>query len=97
MRKTVLAAVCIACGMAAAPSFAQNLQMADAPAAPAAAVGPARGMSMAAVEARFGAPAERFAAVGQPPITRWVYPAFVVYFEYQTVVHSVVAQASAKP
>jgi hypothetical protein len=54
-------------------------------------------MSMAEVESRFGAPAERFAAVGQPPITRWVYPSFVVYFEYQTVVHAVVAKASATP
>ena len=42
---------------------------------------PPRGLTMAQVEQRFGAPAERFAAVGQPPITRWVYPAFVVYFE----------------
>lgn len=97
MRKTVLAAVGIACGMAVAPSFAQNLQMAEAPAAPAAASAPARGMSMAQVEARFGAPAERFAAVGQPPITRWVYPGFVVYFEYQTVVHAVVVKGPAQP
>jgi hypothetical protein len=97
MRKTVLAAVGIACGMAVAPSFAQNLQMAEARAASAAAAAPARGMSMAEVEARFGVPAERFAAVGQPPITRWVYPAFVVYFEYQTVVHAVVVKAPAKP
>ena len=44
---------------------------------------------MAQVESRFGAPAERFAAVGQPPITRWVYPAFVVYFEFDHVVHTV--------
>ena len=97
MRKTVLAAVGIACGMAVAPSFAQNLQMAEAPAAPAAASAPDRGMSMAQVEARFGAPAERFAAVGQPPITRWVYPGFVVYFEYQTVVHAVVVKGPAQP
>ena len=97
MRKTVLAAVGIACGMTAAPSFAQNLQMAEAPAARAAAAAPARGMSMAEVESRFGAPSERFAAVGQPPITRWVYPSFVVYFEYQTVVHAVVVKASAAP
>ena len=100
MRKTVLAAVGIACGLAVAPSFAQNLQMAEAPsasAAAAAAAAPARGMSMAQVEARFGAPAERFAAVGQPPITRWVYPGFVVYFEYQTVVHAVVVKAPSQP
>ena len=52
-------------------------------------------MSMTEVEARYGAPKERFAAVGQPPITRWVYPSFVVYFEYSHVVHAVAIQASA--
>jgi hypothetical protein len=97
MRKTVLAAVGIACGLALAPSFAQNLQMAGPPAAEAVAAAPARGMSMADVESRFGAPAERYAAVGQPPISRWVYPSFVVYFENQTVVHSVLIKAPAKP
>jgi len=50
---------------------------------------PARGMDMGAVEKRFGAPQARHAAVGQPPITRWDYPGFSVYFEYQHVVHSV--------
>src|SRR5262245_8507924 len=35
---------------------------------------PARGMSMSAVESRFGPPATRHNAVGQPPITRWDYP-----------------------
>ena len=49
----------------------------------------------AQVEAQFGAPAERYAAVGQPPITRWVYPAFVVYFEYQHVVHTVARRTAA--
>jgi hypothetical protein len=50
---------------------------------------PRRGASMSAVEARFGAPAERHAAVGTPPITRWDYAGFSVYFEYQHVVHAV--------
>ena len=50
---------------------------------------PGRGMGMSAVEKRFGAPQARHAAVGQPPITRWDYPGFSVYFEYQHVVHSV--------
>lgn len=98
MRKTVLAALGIACGLAVAPSFAQNLQMAEPPAAEARAAVPTRGMSMAQVEARFGAPSERFAAIGQPPITRWLYPSFVVYFEYQHVVHTVaVRPAAANP
>lgn len=50
---------------------------------------PLRGMSMQAVEARFGAPSQRRAAVGTPPITRWDYPEFIVYFEYQHVIHAV--------
>ena len=60
---------------------------------------PKRGQSMAAVEAAFGAPAARHAAVGggsasNPPITRWDYPAFSVYFEHSHVVNAVVTKAS---
>ncbi len=51
---------------------------------------PARGMSMEKVEATFGAPSNREPAVGQPPITRWEYPAYVVYFENNIVLHTVV-------
>lgn len=51
---------------------------------------PTRGMSMANVEARYGAPSARVAAIGEPPISRWEYPEFVVYFEYDHVVHAVV-------
>lgn len=51
---------------------------------------PIKGQSMAAVEARFGAPNTKEPAVGQPPITRWVYAGFTVYFEGDTVLHSVV-------
>ena len=47
---------------------------------------PTRGLSMDSVEARWGAPTNRSAAVGKPPITRWEYPSFVVYFEYQHVI-----------
>ena len=50
---------------------------------------PARGMSMEKVEATFGAPTSRAAPVGQPPITRWEYPGFTVYFEHQHVIHTV--------
>jgi len=34
-------------------------------------------------------PAERHEAVGQPPITRWDYPTFSVYFENDRVIHAV--------
>jgi hypothetical protein len=60
-----------------------------ASAQPTAAERPARGSSMARVESRFGAPTGRSGPVGQPPITRWDYPGFVVFFEYDHVVHAV--------
>ncbi len=50
---------------------------------------PSRGMTMAEVEQRFGAPRERLPAVGHPPITRWRYPKYTVYFEYQYVIDTV--------
>lgn len=65
----------------------------QARAADAAADRPARGLTMAQVEARYGAPADRASAVGQPPITRWEYPGLVVYFENDRVVHAVVTGA----
>ena len=50
---------------------------------------PTRGMTQAKVESRFGAPATVKAPVGDPPITRWEYADFVVYFEYDKVIHAV--------
>ncbi len=94
MRKTVLTVAGIAFGLAGAPCFAQNLQMAEPPSEQARVGLPTRGTSMAQVETQFGAPTERYEAVGEPPITRWVYPTFVVYFEYQHVVHTVAVRAA---
>lgn len=51
---------------------------------------PARGATMSKVEAQFGAPAERHGAVGNPPITRWDYATFSVFFEHDHVIHSVI-------
>ena len=59
-------------------------------AAPAPVSTPSRGITMNKVEAQFGAPSERHDAVGHPPITRWDYPGFSVFFEYDHVIHSVV-------
>ena len=50
---------------------------------------PARGSSMDAVRALYGEPTSIHGPVGQPPITRWDYPALAVYFEYQHVINSV--------
>ncbi len=47
------------------------------------------GTSIEKVEAQFNAPTERLPAVGEPPITRWKYPGFEVYFEHQLVIHTV--------
>jgi hypothetical protein len=50
---------------------------------------PKSGTTMANVEKTFGSPAQRHEAVGQPPITRWDYPTFSVYFENDRVIHAV--------
>jgi hypothetical protein len=50
---------------------------------------PKSGVSMTTVESTYGAPSERHAAVGEPPITRWDYPEFSVYFEHDRVIHAV--------
>jgi len=51
---------------------------------------PQRGSTMAAVEAKFGAPTNKAGPVGNPPITKWFYPNFVVVFENDKVLHAVV-------
>ncbi len=50
---------------------------------------PTRGMSQESVQANFGAPQSTVAAVGDPPISRWEYAEFVVFFEHNLVIHSV--------
>jgi hypothetical protein len=53
---------------------------------------PAAGMTMDKVSAKWGAPVAKDAAVGKPPITRWEYNDFVVFFEYDHVIHAVAKQ-----
>ena len=53
---------------------------------------PERGLHMRALEARYGAPTTRYDAVGKPPITRWDYPTFIVYFEGDRVIHAVLVK-----
>ena len=75
---------------------------ADHHAIPATAAGalPAKGESQQSVLGRYGEPKTRHAAVGgssavQPPITRWDYPGFSVFFENSHVVDAVVPDAPA--
>ena len=61
---------------------------------------PSRGMSMAQVERRFGAPAEKLPTAGgdaprHPPINRWRYAGYTVYFERNRVIHTVMDGSAA--
>ncbi len=84
----------IAAGLAiflAGPLSAETLDIVPASANPPG-QRPDRGMSMDRVEAAFGAPSRRTAPVGDPPISRWEYPGFVVFFEHSKVIHAVARQ-----
>lgn len=50
---------------------------------------PHKGQSKRLVLERFGLADEEHKPVGQPPITRWDYREFSVYFEYDHVINSV--------
>lgn len=50
---------------------------------------PTRTMSMADVLKNFGEPQQKSGPVGKPPITRWSYQKYIVVFESQYVIHSV--------
>jgi hypothetical protein len=50
---------------------------------------PKRGVTMTQVEAKFGAPVTKHDAVGAPPITRWDYAGFSVFFERDRVIDAV--------
>jgi hypothetical protein len=89
-RKT--SSLLLAAGLAiAAPSFAETLAIdGQVVVKPSGIETPQRGSSMSSVEARFGAPANKSSPVGNPPITKWFYPNFVVVFEHDKVLHAVV-------
>ncbi|MGH8273176.1 MAG: hypothetical protein ACRES9_02800 [Gammaproteobacteria bacterium] len=88
-------------GYAATPSAAAPVS-ASAPAPPV--VYPLRDMTMAEVRAQFGTPAHRLppeppTSQGplKPPIERWIYPQFTVYFEHHRVIHTVLTHPREQP
>jgi hypothetical protein len=85
----VLAAV-LASGLAQAETVASDngiaVKESDVPT-------PTRGMTMDQVASKFGAPSTKVPPVGKPPISRWEYPGYIVYFEGNHVIHSVVANS----
>ncbi len=58
---------------------------------------PPKGMNQEQVVALFGKPQAIYAAVGEPPIIRWRYADYTVYFEAGSVIHSVAKDAPALP
>ncbi|MCB1663688.1 MAG: hypothetical protein H6995_08960 [Pseudomonadales bacterium] len=52
---------------------------------------PLNGMTKEDVESKFGPPQEISEPVGNPPISKWRYQNYVVYFEFNTVIHTVLS------
>ncbi len=91
MNLSVVAIAIVSALALAAPAFSETLAIDGQVAIKATGVEtPQRGSSMTAVEAKFGAPANKSSPVGSPPITKWFYPTFVVVFEHDKVLHAVV-------
>jgi hypothetical protein len=88
-RYLLLAAV-LASGLAGAETIAVDIGIAVKESD---VVRPTRGMTMDQVATKFGTPVTKVPAVGKPPISRWEYQGFVVYFEADHVIHSVIANS----
>lgn len=54
---------------------------------------PDTGQTRKTVRQRFGDPVSTSGPVGDPPISQWHYDDFVVYFEYNHVIHTVARHA----
>lgn len=100
-----LAPLFAAATLMALPAAAETLAKPESPhhrasASHASATVPWRGMTMSAVEKRFGAPLARLPDAGgdsprHPVIHRWRYQGYTVYFERNHVIHSVIDQSAA--
>ncbi len=56
---------------------------------------PQPGMTMDQVYTNYGAAVKESPAVGEPPISKWSFSGFTVYFEHKTVLHVVVHHTSS--
>lgn len=85
----------------ALPASADEL-LVDRVAAGAAVQSPQRGVTMDQVRQQFGAPVKEYPTVSvnggphRPPITRWDYNDFSVFFEKNRVIHSVAHHTAAR-
>jgi len=51
---------------------------------------PRNGLTMSQIRQQFGNPKAELPAVGEPPISRWEYDGYSVFFENDLALHSVV-------
>ena len=99
MFRVIVAGLAMATGLLAGTSAQADVLLIERVAAQHDVVLPKRGTLMPQVEAQFGAPTRKHDPVGgnlpqHPPITRWDYPTFSVYFEHNHVVNAVVNRAN---
>lgn len=57
---------------------------------------PRNGLTMSQVRQQYGSPEAEVPAIGDPPISRWEYDGFSVFFENDLALHSVVHQPAKK-
>jgi hypothetical protein len=51
---------------------------------------PRNGLTMSQIRQQFGSPKTELPAVGEPPISRWEYDGYSVFFENDLALHSVI-------
>jgi hypothetical protein len=55
---------------------------------------PRNGITMSRVRQQYGSPVSERPAVGDPPISRWDYDGYSVFFEHDLVLHTVIHHAA---
>lgn len=100
--KSVLAAAATFCAISLAvpAAHAETLHAKHSARSAAGDALPRRGLSMAQVQKRYGAPLAKLAPAGgdaprHPVINRWRYDGYTVYFERNRVIHTVVDSAGS--
>lgn len=98
MKRTIFGlgawALIAACGAQAQDAVRKDVLLIDRMEKAAHQATPVNGVTMDQVSQSFGEPASKVPPVGDPPISRWIYDQFTVYFEHQRVIHSVVNRAT---
>ncbi len=57
---------------------------------------PKNGQDTTSVILQYGEPKQKIPAIGEPPISKWVYDQFTVYFENDRVIHAVIHKPTAQ-